>query len=121
MEIDDIPPTTLKPAPVIVACEIVTEAVPVLVSVRVWVLLEPIFTFPKVRLVALAARLPDEAVLEVLLAAGVPAPVNPVHPVIDRIPKRTRNAVSKVNGSLGFDIKSRRGLAFGCDFMAITV
>jgi hypothetical protein len=121
MEIEDIPPTTLKPAPVIVACEIVTEAVPVLVRVRAWVLLEPVFTFPKDRLVALAASDPDEAVLEVLFAAGVPAPVNPVHPEMDRMPKRTRKVVSRLNGLIGFETKSRRGLAFGCDFMANTV
>jgi hypothetical protein len=35
METEDIPLTTLKPAPVTVACEIVTAAVPVLVRVKV--------------------------------------------------------------------------------------
>ena len=121
MEIEDIPPSTLKPAPVIVACEIVTAAEPVLVRVKVWELLEPVFTFPKARFVALAASVPDEAVLEVLLAAGVPAPVNPVHPVIDRMAKRARKVVSSVNGLIGFGIKSRRELTFGCDFIASTV
>jgi hypothetical protein len=121
MEIEDIPPSTLKPAPVIVACEIVTEAVPVLVRVRDWVLLEPVFTFPKARFVALAASDPDEAVLEVLFAAGVPAPVNPVHPVIDKMANIARKIVSSVDGLIGFETKPQRELVFGCDFMAITV
>ena len=96
METEDIPPSTLKPAPVIVACEIVTEAVPVFVRVRDWVLLEPVFTLPKAKFVALAASVPDEAVLDVLFAAGVPAPVNPVHPEMEktaRIAKKERNVV----------------------------
>jgi hypothetical protein len=121
MEIEDIPPITLKPAPVMVACEIVTEAVPVLVRVRAWVLLVPVFKFPKARFVALAASDPDEAVLEVLFAAGVPAPVNPVHPVIDRMPKSTRKVVSEVNGLIGFETKPQRELVFGCDFITNTV
>jgi hypothetical protein len=98
MEIDDIPPSTLKPAPVIVACEIVTEAVPVLVRVRAWVLLEPVVTFPKARFVALAASDPDEAVLEVLFAGGVPAPVNPVHPETDKTAKNAKKVRNVVIG-----------------------
>jgi len=33
---------------------------PVLVSVTAWLLLPPTFTFPKLKLVGLAARVPDE-------------------------------------------------------------
>jgi hypothetical protein len=96
METEDIPPTTLKPAPEIVAFEIVTVAVPVFVTVSVWELLEPVVTFPKVRLVALAASDPEGAVLE--LAAGVPAPVNPVQPEIVRAARRARIMASEVSG-----------------------
>lgn len=60
----DIPPTTLKPAPVTVACEIVTVAVPVLVNVKVCGLLAPVTTFPKIRLVEFAASVPAEAEVE---------------------------------------------------------
>jgi hypothetical protein len=89
IEIEDIPPTTLKPAPVIVACEIVTAAVPVFVRVRVWELLETVVTLPKARLVALTARDPEEAVVEFVLAAGVPAPVRPTQPITDKAVRRT--------------------------------
>jgi hypothetical protein len=47
-------PLMLKPAPVTVAPEIVTAPLPVLVSVTVWVLLLPTFTFPKLMLAGLA-------------------------------------------------------------------
>ena len=83
METEDIPPTTLKPAPVTVAWEIVTAAVPVLVRVKVWGLLDPAATFPKFRLVALAASVPEEELFEFDFAAGVPAPVKPTQPVSD--------------------------------------
>ena len=98
METPDIPPTTLKLVLVIVPCEIVTAAVPVLVSVNVWELLEPAVTFPNLRLVALAASVPCEAVLEFVLAAGVPATVNPVHPETDKAARRARTVMSKVSG-----------------------
>ena len=98
METADIPPTTLKPVPLIVPGEIVMAAVPVLVSVNVWELLEPAVTFPKLRLVALAASVPSEAVLEFVLAAGVPATVNPVHPETDKAARRARTVISKVSG-----------------------
>jgi hypothetical protein len=87
MATEDIPPTTLNPVPATVACEIVTVAVPVFVRVNVWEEFEPKVTLPKVKLVALAARVPVpvvEAALEVvLLVAGVPAPVSPVQPEMD--------------------------------------
>jgi hypothetical protein len=81
---------------VIVACEIVTDAVPVFVRVSVWELLEPVVTFPKVRLVALAANDPAEALVELAFAAGVPAPVKPVQPEMDRTVKRTTIVANEV-------------------------
>lgn len=102
MEIEDIPPTTLKPVLVIVACEIVTAAEPVFVRVSVWELLEPVVTFPNARLVALAARDPEEVVLELAFAAGVPAPVRPVQPETDRTARNATKATREVSGVRGF-------------------
>jgi hypothetical protein len=82
METEDIPPTTLKPAPVTVAWEIMTAAVPVLVRVKVWGLLAPGATFPKFKLVALAARVPDEDEVEPDFGV-VPAPVEATQPESD--------------------------------------
>jgi hypothetical protein len=88
METEDIPPATLKPAPVTVACEIVTAAVPVFVRVRVWGLFDPGATFPKLRLVAFAASVPDEGELD--FPAGAPALVKPVHPAADSTARHAR-------------------------------
>jgi hypothetical protein len=74
----------------------VTDAVPVLVRVSVWELPEPGATFPKLRLVALAASDPEEPVVELAFAAGVPVPVKPVQPEIDRAVKRTAIIASEV-------------------------
>jgi hypothetical protein len=90
METEDIPPTTLKPVPVTVAWEMVRDAVPVLVKVKVCGLLDPAATFPKLRLVALAARVPEELDPEVELLAGVPAPVKPTQPASDITAKHAR-------------------------------
>jgi len=79
-----------------VACEIVTDAVPVFVSVSVWELFEPVVTFPKARLVALAANDPEEAAVEFAFAAGAPALVKPVQPEIDRVTKRTTTTASEL-------------------------
>ena len=65
------------------ACEIVTAAAPVLESVTVWVLLEPVATFPKATLVALAANVPDGEVSEAASALGASALVKPMQP--DRV------------------------------------
>lgn len=73
-------------------------AVPVLARVNVWEVLDPAGTFPKLILVVLAASVPVDAVSEVLLAAGVPAPVNPVHPEIDKAAIRAKKVMSKVSG-----------------------
>ena len=98
MEIEDIPPTTLKPAPVIVACEIVTAAELVFVRVRVWELLEPVLTVPKVRLVAFAASDPEDALFVFWVAAGVPAPVRPVQPETDKAARSTMRVKSEASG-----------------------
>jgi hypothetical protein len=59
----------VKPAPEIVACETFTVAVPVLVRLRLWVELPPTATFPKLRLVNAAKRIPEPGV--VVLAAAL--------------------------------------------------
>ena len=58
IELDGLPPTTVYPAPVIVAWEMFTVAVPVFVTEMLWVLLFPISTFPKVTLEELAESTP---------------------------------------------------------------
>lgn len=100
MATEDIPPTTLNPAPVTVAWEIVTAAVPVLLRVNVWGLLDPATTFPKLRLMELAASVP-EVELEVVFdfAAGVPAPVRPTQPESDSTAKQVRIRVSRPSGA----------------------
>ena len=55
---EGFPPTTLNVAPVMVACEIVTVAVPVLVTVKLCVAVLPTATLPKLMLVELAERTP---------------------------------------------------------------
>jgi hypothetical protein len=72
----------LNALPVIVAWRIVTVVVPVLLSVKVWGLLEPAATLPKFKLVALSARVPG--VPELDLPDVEPAPVRPTHPEMDR-------------------------------------
>jgi hypothetical protein len=51
-------PLMLNPVPVTLAAEIVTEAVPLLVSVIFCVALLPTFTFPKLKLAGLADSCP---------------------------------------------------------------
>jgi hypothetical protein len=87
--------------PVTVAWEIVTVAVPELVRVRVWGLLDPTATFPKLRLVALAASVPEEVGFEVELdfAAGVPAPVKATQPVSDRTARNARIRANEPSGA----------------------
>jgi hypothetical protein len=55
---EGLPPVTLKPAPVTVACETFTVAVPVFVIVTVWVALPPTATLPNVTLVEPAESTP---------------------------------------------------------------
>ena len=89
----------------IVACEIVTVAAPVFVSVRVCELLVPAVTFPNVRLVALAASDPEEAVLELAFAVGVPALVRPTQPETDNAARSARIIVSEVSGVRWFRVR----------------
>jgi hypothetical protein len=99
METEDIPPTTLKPAPVIVAWEIITGAVPVLVRVNAWVPEAPVFTFPKVMLVALAASAPEEPVFGFVVFACVPALVKPAQPESVKQMMRVVSMATKVSGT----------------------
>jgi hypothetical protein len=111
METEDIPHTTLKPAPVTVAWEIVTPAVPVLVRVKVWGLLDPAATFPKFRLVALAASVPEEEEEfepELGFPGGVPAPVNPTQPARDSTARTVRIRTNMPSGA--------RRLRFVCEW-----
>jgi hypothetical protein len=97
METEDIPPETLNSTPVTVAWEIVTATVPVFVRVKVCGLLDPGATFPKFRLMAFAASVPDE--IELDFAAGVPALVNPVHPATDSSAKLARISANMPSGA----------------------
>jgi len=53
-KLSGVNPLIVKPAPVTLSLETFTLVLPVLVNVTVWLLLLPTFTFPKLRLVALA-------------------------------------------------------------------
>jgi hypothetical protein len=75
-----------------------TAAVPVFVRVSDWEVELPAVTFPKEMVVALAASDPEEAVVELVFAAGVPAPVRPVQPEIDRAARRTRQMLIDTSG-----------------------
>ena len=97
METEDIPPTTPKPAPAVVACEIVTAAVPVFVKVSVCRLLDPVATLPKLKLVALAASVPAEAVLEFVFADGVLELVAPAQPDRDNVDRKARKMANNVS------------------------
>jgi hypothetical protein len=79
----------------------VTAAVPELVRVKVCGLLDPVTTFPKFRLMALAASVPDEPEFEVELdfAAGVPAPVKPTQPESDSKAAKVRNRANRPAGA----------------------
>lgn len=99
METEAIPPTTLKPAPETVAWEIMTAAVPVFVRVNVCELLEPAATFPKLKLVALAASVP---MLELVFAAGVPALVRPTQPESVSVTRREKRIATCASGVCPF-------------------
>ena len=98
METEAIPPTTLKPAPVTVAWEIVITVVPVLLRVKVWGLFDPRATLPKLRLVALAASVP-KLEPELDFPAGVPAPVKPTQPASDRAARDARIRANMPSGA----------------------
>ena len=99
MATEDIPPTTLKPVPVTVACEIVTAAVPLLVRVKVCGLVDPSATFPKLRVVALATSVPEEGEPEPDFAAGVPAPVKPTQPASDISARHEKISAKRPSGA----------------------
>jgi hypothetical protein len=52
-------PLTPKPAPVTVACRIVTGAIPVLLTLKVWLIVLPTVTLPKFKLLGAAPRRGD--------------------------------------------------------------
>lgn len=104
MATDDIPPTTLKSAPVTAAWEILTAAVPVLLRVRVCGLVDPVATFPKLRVVALAASVPVDPEVEFDLDAGVAAPVKPTQPDSDRAAAKAKIKASKPSGARRFRV-----------------
>lgn len=58
------PPTTVKPVPEIVDCEMLTVAVPVFVRLSAWVEFPPTATLPKVRLAEDGERIPVPDVCE---------------------------------------------------------
>lgn len=119
METEDMLPTRLKSEPVTVAWEIVTAAVPLLVRIKVCEVLDPRVTFPKLTLVALAASVPDA--VELLFAAGVPAPVSPTQPERDNAAISARKMDRSVNGDGRFGADWECARRFVCDFIALTV
>src|ERR1700733_12245411 len=96
-----MPPTMLKPAPVTVAWEIVTVAVPVLVKVSVCGLVDPSTTFQKLRLVELAEKVPEEVAFEFDFEGDFcfPAPVRPTQPEIDSTARDARIKVIRPIGA----------------------
>ena len=65
---EGFPPTTVKPAPVKVAPEIVTVPKPVLVTVKLCVAVLPTAMLPKLTLVALGERIPAPGLEGVVFA-----------------------------------------------------
>src|ERR1700687_1351137 len=84
METEDVPPTTLKPGPETVAWEIMIAVVPLFVRVTGCILFEPVATFPKLNVEALAASTPGVVPFEFVFP-GVPAFVNPAQPEINKV------------------------------------
>lgn len=107
MEIEDVPPTMLKPAPETVAWEIMIAAVPELVRVNVCELLEPAATLPKLMVVALAASAPEDVFVELDFAAGVPALVKPTQPETVSVTIRATIRRSCAAGVCPFDTTGR--------------
>jgi hypothetical protein len=62
MALSGLPPTTLNPAPVMLADAMLTVAVPVFVMLRVWLALFPTETFPKLRVLVLGVKIPAPGV-----------------------------------------------------------
>lgn len=57
-DMEELPPTKLKPAPETATCDTFTVAVPVFVTLKLWVTEVPTGTFPKPMLVGLADNTP---------------------------------------------------------------
>ena len=92
-------PLAVYPAPEILTLEMVTFEFPALVIVAPRTLLPPRLTFPKLRLVALAASCPEEVVSEFEFADRVPEPVSPTHPERDNVVRKTRKMANNVSGA----------------------
>lgn len=76
----DAPPM-LKLAPVAVAWEIVTAALPEFVTLKLWLLTDPTGTLPKVIVAGLRLNAPEGAVSEAAEVVELPlALVTPAHP-----------------------------------------
>ena len=73
-----------------------TATVPVFVKVSVCRLLEPVATLPKLKLVALAASVPAEA-LEFVFADGVLELVTPAQPERDNVARKARKMANNVS------------------------
>ena len=89
----------MYPGPEMVTFDIVPAPVPVLVRVKAWRLLDPATTFPKFRLVAFAASVPEEVAVELDFAAGVPALVKPTQPEIDNTARHAKIRVNMPSGA----------------------
>jgi len=90
-------PLAENPAPEMLTLETVTLEFPALVKVTPKVLLPPILTVAKLRLVALAAST-LEVVLFELVFDGAPALVNPTQPEIDKVMNKVAKIPNQVNG-----------------------
>jgi hypothetical protein len=90
-------PLAENPDPEMLTLETDTLEFPASVKVTAKVLLPPIVTLAKLRLVALAASV-LEAVLFELVFAGAPALVNPTQPEIDKVKNRIARTPNQVNG-----------------------
>jgi hypothetical protein len=88
-------PLAVYPAPEILTLEMVTFEFPALVIVAPRTLLPPRLTFPKLRLVALAASFPEE----VVFADRAPEPVTPTQPERDNVVRKTRKMANNVSGA----------------------
>jgi hypothetical protein len=85
----------------------VTAAAPVFVRVRVWGAVDPVATFPKLRVAALAASVPEVAGLEFEFdfVAGVPAPVKPTQPASESAARDARIRVSVPSGARRLSVR----------------
>lgn len=73
-------PLTLNPAPETVTFEMETLFVPVLATVRAWLLADPTETFPKVSAARFVLNIPEDVVSEFVGLELLLAPVSPEQP-----------------------------------------